>query len=455
MGMTDRIHIGCGAGFSGDRVDAPIAVVRALAEADAPAFLFFETLGERTLALAQLARQRDPERGFEPLLDQLLRPVLADCLIAGIRIVGNFGAANPRAAANAIKALALEIGCREPRIAVVIGDDLSEALPRLDLQKWEGEPESRHIDRTNIIAANAYLGAEGIAEGLDQGADIVVTGRVSDPSLVLGPLRHAFGWAADDWDRIAAGIVAGHLLECGSQVSGGYFADPGRKDVSGLDDTGYPIGVLDHDGGIEITKPAGTGGTVTLQTVKEQLLYEIHDPAAYLTPDGTADFTGITLDQAGPDRVRVNGVRGAPATDTYKATLCTRGGWLGEAEISYAGPGAEARARLTADILMARLKRRGLDLRTRIDLIGVVSVLGDDDGTLRDRSVGNAEDVRVRLAVEAEERAEAEAATQEVLALLCAGPAGGGGLRRWHVERIHTVSALVPKADVPVTVEIV
>ena len=453
--MTDRIYVGCGAGFSGDRVDAPVAVARDLARADGPAFLFFESLGERTLALAQLARQRDPKRGFEPLLTQLLRPILADCLAANIRIIGNFGAANPRGAAEAIKTLATELGCREPRVAIVLGDDLSDALPRLDLQKWEGEPESRTLDRANTVAANAYLGADGIAEGLDMGADIVVTGRVSDPSLTLGPLRHAFGWAADDWDRIAAGIVAGHLLECGSQVAGGYFADPGRKNVPGMDDIGYPIGVLDRDGGIEITKPEGTGGAVTLQTVKEQLLYEIHDPAAYITPDGVADFTGITLDQLGPDRVRVGGVRGAPATDTYKATICTRGGWLGEAEISYAGPGAEARARLTADILMARLKRRGLDLRSRIDLIGVVSVLGDDGGALRDRSVGSAEDVRVRLAVEAEDRHEAEAATQEVLALLCAGPAGGGGLRRWHVERIHTVSVLVPKADVPVTVEMV
>ena len=453
--MTDRIYVGCGAGFSGDRVDAPVAVVRDLAHADGPAFLFFESLGERTLALAQLARQRDPKRGFEPLLTQFLRPILADCLAANIRIIGNFGAANPRGAAEAIKTLAREIGCREPRVAIVLGDDLSDALPQLDLQKWEGEPESRQLDRANTVAANAYLGANGIAEGLDKGADVVVTGRVSDPSLTLGPLRHAFGWAADDWDRIAAGIVAGHLLECGSQVSGGYFADPGRKDVPGMDDIGYPIGVLGRNGSIEITKPEGTGGAVTLQTVKEQLLYEIHDPAAYITPDGVADFTGITLEQAGPDRVRVSGVRGTAATDTYKATLCTRGGWLGEAEISYAGPGAEARARLAAETLLARMKRRGLSPRTRIDLIGVVSVLGDDHGHMQGASVGNAEDVRLRLAVEDDDRTVVEAATQEVLALLCSGPAGGGGLRRWHTERIHTVSCLVPKADVPVTVEMV
>jgi hypothetical protein len=252
---------------------------------------------------------------------------------------------------------------------------------------------------------------------------------------------------------MAAGLLAGHLIECGSQVTGGYFADPGRKDVSGMAELGYPIADVSVDGRVEITKPPGTGGLVDARTVKEQLLYEIHDPSTYITPDGVMDLSDVEVAEVGPDRVRVSGVRGRPATSTYKVMVSLRGGWLGEGEISYAGPNAEARARLTGEVLRERLRRRRLALRTRIDLIGVVSVLDDDGGTLAAGRLGSAEDVRVRLAVEAERREDAEAATQEVLALLCTGPAGGGGARRRHVERIHTVSYLVPKATVPMRLE--
>jgi hypothetical protein len=448
-----RVFVGCGAGFSGDRVDAPGTVVPHLATLPGPRFLILETLGERTLADAQKARLADPDAGFEPLLDPLLRPVLAQCLEAGIRIVSNCGAANPHGAARRIRALAGELGLPEPRVAVVLGDDLTGRLAELPLTPWEGEREGLEIDHGRVVAANAYLGCVGIRQGLDEGADIVVAGRVADPALVLGPLLHAFGWGAEEHDRIAAGLLAGHLLECGSQVTGGYFADPGLKDVPGLDATGYPIAEIDAEGGILIGKAPGTGGCVTTRTVKEQLLYEIHDPAAYVTPDGVLDLTEVEVSQEGPDRVRVVGARGRPPTPSYKVTVSLRGGWLGEGEISYAGPGAEARARLTAEVLRARLVRRGLDLRSRIDLIGVASILDDDGGRLAGERVGRAEDVRVRLAVEGADEPSVAAATQEVLALLCAGPAGGGGVRRRHVERVHTVSCLVPKADLPVSVE--
>lgn len=448
-----RVFIGCGAGFSGDRVDAPGTVVPHLAVCNGPRFLILETLGERTLADAQKARLANPGTGFEPLLDELLRPVLAQCLDARIRIVSNCGAANPKAAGRFVKALAAELGLKEPKVAVVLGDDLTDRLSKLPLTPWEGEREDLTFEHDRVVAANAYLGCEGIREALDDGADIVIAGRVADPALVVGPLRHVFGWSADDINQIACGILAGHLLECGSQVSGGYFADPGLKDVPGLDYTGYPIAEIDADGGIVISKAPATGGCVTTRTVKEQILYEIHDPAAYVTPDGVLDLSEVEVTEIAPDRVRVTGALGKPATDSYKVTVCLRGGWLGEGEISYAGPNAEARARLTIDILRGRLERRKLDLRSRIDLIGVSSILDDDSGSLGRDNVGFAEDVRVRLAVEAPEKRTVEAATQEVLALLCAGPAGGGGVRRHHLERIHTVSFLVPKKDLPISVE--
>ncbi len=451
--MTQTIGIGCGAGFSGDRTDAPIAVVNALAARTEPAFLILETLGERTLADAQMARRRDPSAGFEPLLAEMLRPVLADCLRHKIRIVSNCGAANPKGAAHLIEDLADELGIAKPKVAVVLGDDLTADLPTLPRSPWEGEPEGSTIPLDKVVAANAYLGCQGIVDALDGGADIVVTGRVADPGLALGPLRHVFGWAADDWDKLASGILAGHLLECGAQVTGGYFADPGLKDVPEPDNIGYPIAEISADGSIIITKPNGTGGLVSERTVKEQILYEIHDPAAYITPDAVLDLTEVAVKRISENRVAVTGARGKPATDSYKVTVSLVGGWLGEGEISYAGPNAEARARLCADTLRRRLSRRELAVRSRIDLIGVSSIFDDDGGSLAADSIGRAEDVRVRLAVDAPDQATVEHATQEVLAMLCAGPAGGGGARRRHVERIKTISCLVPKSAVSHAVE--
>ncbi|MEM7496491.1 MAG: acyclic terpene utilization AtuA family protein [Pseudomonadota bacterium] len=446
--MSDTFLLGCGAGFSGDRVDAPGPVVDHIAASPHPGGLMLETLGERTLALAQNARLRDPEAGYEPLLEQLVAPILPRCIAHGIPVVGNFGAANPEAAARAISRIAATAGGPAPRIGVVTGDDIRDRLAEIEAVLWEGEDEGTAIPREGIIAANVYLGAGAVADALGQGAEIVVTGRVADPALALGMLMHHFSWAADDWPRLAAGALAGHLAECGAQVTGGYFADPGLKDVPGMASIGFPVIEVTADGGLTVTKPPGTGGRVDTRTVKEQLLYEVHDPAQYITPDVVLDLMDVTVDQTGEDRVAVGGVRGRPATQSYKVTVSVPGGWLGEAEISYAGPGAASRARLAADTIRERLKRRGLALRTRLDLIGVASVLDDDDGSLAAAAHTAPDDVRVRLAVEAPDKREVEAATQEVLALLCCGPAGGGGLRRHHVRRIRTVSCLVAKSAV-------
>ncbi|MDN3922374.1 acyclic terpene utilization AtuA family protein [Roseateles violae] len=437
------LRIGCAAGFSGDRTDAAAPVVEALAAAGGPAVLIFETLAERTLALAQLARRTDPEGGYEPLLDELLRPVLQRCLAAGIRIVSNFGAANPVGAARRIHGIARELGLQAPRIAVVEGDDLSGEAQRAALAATLG-PEGEGLQ---MVSANAYLGAEAIADALSAGAQIVVCGRVADPSLALGPALAHFGWARDDWDRIARATMAGHLLECGSQVSGGYYADPGFKDVPGLARLGYPIAEIEADGCCTITKPPGSGGRVDEHTVKEQLLYEVHDPAAYLTPDVTADISQARVVQVGADRVRLEGVRGHARPAGLKVNVCHETGWLAEGEISYAGARAEARARLAAEVLGERLAGLGL---LRADLIGVASVFGDDAGRwLAAQPVGEARDVRLRVALNHAERASAERLVREVTALYCCGPAGGGGVRTSLRPRLGTLSCLLPREQVP------
>ena len=440
---NNNLRIGCAAGFSGDRTDAAGPVVDALLAAGGPAFLIFETLAERTLALAQLARRANPDAGYEPLLDDMLRPVLARCLQGGIRIVSNFGAAHPEAAARRIHALAAELGLPAPRIAVVQGDDLSAPHQRPLLEQALGSA----LQGLDVVSANAYLGAEAIADALLAGADIVVCGRVADPSLAVGPALAHFGWARDDWTRIARATMAGHLLECGTQVTGGYYADPGYKDVPGLATLGYPIAEIDADGHCTITKPAGTGGRIDAHTVKEQLLYEVHDPAAYLTPDVVADITEAEVTEQAPDRVRLSGVRGHARPAGLKVNVCHATGWFAEGEISYAGARAEGRARLAAQVLRERLAGLG---PLRADLIGVASVFADDGGQwLADLPAGDAQDVRLRVALNHTDKPSAERLGREVTALYTCGPAGGGGVRTALRQRLGTVSCTVPREQVP------
>ena len=436
------LRIGSAAGFSGDRTDAALPVVDALIAAGGPSVLIFETLAERTLALAQLARRADPDTGYEPLLIDLLTPVLAKCLAHGVRIVSNFGAANPHGAARRIAALARELDVAVPRIAVVTGDDVSSVGHRSALDELLGAS----IGGRDIVSANAYIGAEAIAASLAAGAQIVVCGRVADPSLVVGPAMAHFGWAADEWDRLARATMAGHLLECGAQVTGGYYADPGLKDVPGLSRLGYPIAEIDADGNCNITKPAGSGGLIDEHTVKEQLLYELHDPQAYLTPDVVADISQARVIDLGRDRVRLEGVRGHPRTGTLKVNVCLATGWLAEGEISYAGARAEARARLAAEVLRERLAGLG---PLRADLIGVASAFADDAGRWLDATApGDARDVRLRVALRHDDRNIAERLTREVTALYTCGPAGGGGVRTSLKPTLGTLSCLLPRERV-------
>ena len=449
-GLTLTVYIGSGSGFAGDRSDAAVAVVEALAARGADArFLVFETLAERTLALAHLERRRDPTRGYSRSLDRFLRPVLDSCLLHGIRIVTNMGAANPEAAASRIMELARELGSRIPRVAVITGDDVTGAYTREELAQREVGDQLLK-EKVEIVSANVYLGALPIAHALNRGAEVVVTGRVADPALVLGPLVHAHGWKADEWDRLAAGTLAGHLLECGGQITGGYFADPGVKDVPGLSEIGYPIAEIEVDGTVTITKPMGSGGVVDRRTVTEQLLYEIHDPAAYLTPDVTLDLTFVEMEPAGPDRVLLQGARGRPPPDTLKATVCVDGGYLAEAEISYAGPNAAARAQLAISTVRERMSRRAPSLILRADALGVSGVLADDAGVSLAAAWPStrAEDIRVRFAAQGRDTLPLELLLDEVEALYCAGPAGGAGVRRRLVPRVFSASCLVDRARV-------
>jgi hypothetical protein len=339
--------------------------------------------------------------------------------------------------------MARELGAPAPHIAVVEGDDLSSPAHLALLRKQLGA----QLDGIRIVSANAYIGAEPIAAALDAGAQIVVCGRVADPSLTVGPAMSHFGWRGDDWGKLGRATMAGHLLECGAQVCGGYFADPGYKDVPGMEAIGFPIAEVEADGSCTIGKADGTGGLVTEATVKEQLLYEVHDPAAYLTPDVVADIADAEVQALGADRVALRGVRGHARPAHYKVNVCHEGGWLAEGEISYAGPRAEARARLAADVLRKRLDRLAL----RVDLIGAVSVLGDDTGrTLAATPDAGLRDVRLRVAATHDDRTQAERLVREVTALYTCGPAGGGGVRTTLTPRLNTISCLVPRELVPV-----
>ncbi|NDV89443.1 acyclic terpene utilization AtuA family protein [Aurantimonas aggregata] len=442
--MAERVfRVGCGAGFGGDRLDAAISVVAALVASGEPACLMFETLAERTLALAQ--RERGAGRiGYDAHLIDRLAPVLAACLDNRISIVGNFGAADPLGAAAAICDLASRLRCRVPRIAVVTGDDLmSGSRPEgLAALLASGVPEGE-----GVISANVYLGAREIAAAVREGADIVVTGRVADPALAVGPIAAHFGWNFDDpaqLDRLASATMAGHLLECGAQVTGGYFCDPGFKDVDGQDRIGFPICEIGPDGALVVTKAPGTGGCVTVQTVKEQLLYEIHDPRAYLTPDVVLDLGEVDVREIAPDRVLVSGARGRPRPETLKATVCYEGGFIGEGEISYAGPNALARARAAMDTVKRRVDP---ELKIRADLIGSVSLFAGDDGShMAQTPLPDSADVRLRIAVASKDRKLVEAAVYEVGALYTCGPAGGGGVRTGVRSRVSTGSVLVPRS---------
>ncbi|HXL14322.1 MAG TPA: acyclic terpene utilization AtuA family protein [Bradyrhizobium sp.] len=431
------IRIGSGAGYSGDRIEPALE----LAEKGNIQYLVFECLGERTVALAQQARMKNTEGGFDPLLEERMRAVLPVCAAKGIKIVTNMGAANPAAAARKTVEVAKSLGLARLKIAAVLGDDVLDACKERDLPIMEFDGTIKQLGN-RLLSANAYLGAEPMAEALSGGADVVITGRASDPALFLAPMVHAFGWAMDDWNLLGQGTLGGHLLECAGQITGGYFADPGYKDVVDLARLGFPIGEVREDGDLVITKVAGSGGAVTARTCKEQLLYEVHDPAQYIQPDVVADFAHVTIEEVAPDRVRVSGGRGARRPDTLKVSVGYLDGYIGEGQISYAGPGAVARGRLGLEIVRERLKLTGVAASEwRFELIGVDSLHGANHAARAQEPY----EVRLRVAGRTESLREAVRIGNEVETLYTNGPAAGGGVFKSARDVVAVASVLLPR----------
>ena len=372
--MSKTIRIGSGAAWWGDRVE-PAALNAERGKLD---YLCFETMAEATVSAAQVRARRDPAfPGYDTYLDDRMRAVLAACMRQGTRIVSNQGWINPDGAAQRIVHWLRELGFPGVKVAAVNGSLITDRVLQLTDRILENGAPTSTLAPT-LISAEVYLGAEKIVEALKQGAQIVVTGRVADPSIFMAPMMHEFGWDPLDHERLGAGNGIGHLLECGAQVTGGYFSDPGFKDVPEPWNFGFPIAEVDADGSAVITKVAGTGGAVTIETVREQMLYEVHDPANYLTPDVVVDFTTARLEAVGPDRVRVSHIGGKPRTPTLKVSIGCTEGFIGEDMFFYAGPGALRRAKLAKRILEERFRIVKLEAEEiRIDFLGLNAIHGE------------------------------------------------------------------------------
>ena len=414
------VRIGNGCGFWGDNLDAPVV----LAEKGGLHYLTLEYLAELTMSILALQRQRDPTAGYaSDFLDVLERLVPFLKNQPDLKIVTNAGGMNPAGCAARARDVLNKAGLSGRRIGVVTGDDL---MPRLDALMQGGWPfanldtgEPLAAVRPRVVSANAYLGARPLAEALRLGASIVIAGRVADASLTVGPAVHEFGWAWDDWDRLAGATVAGHLIECGAQATGGLWCN--WQEAADLADVGYPIAEMSEDASFLLTKPPGTGGAVNRETVAEQLLYEVGDPAAYLTPDVIADFTSVHLTERGRDRIHVGGGRGKPATDTYKVSIAYRDGWAASGTLVVAGPGAAAKARRCGEIVLERLRRAGAEPRhSHVEVIGAGACLPAPASV-------DAPEVVMRVAVRDARRAVVERFSKELAPLVTSGPPGVTG----------------------------
>lgn len=428
--MKTSVRIGCGAGFSGDRLEPALILVQQ-GELD---YLVLECLAERTIALAQKRKRQDATLGYDPLLERRIESLLPHLLEKKVRLITNMGAANPISAAKKIVDIAQRLSL-SVTVAAVTGDDVFSLLSGSETALETGQPLS---DSGALVSANAYMGVDAILPALATSADIILTGRVADPSLFLAPLIHEFGWAVDDYNHLGQGTVIGHLLECAGQLTGGYFADPGRKDVPDMAQLGHPFADVSPDGTAIFGKVAGTGGVLSLATAKEQLLYEVMDPGRYITPDVVADFTQVRLVETGLNQVMASGGCGQPRPNTLKVSVGYEAGFIGEGEISYAGSNALNRAKLAGAIIQERLQDRFADLR--IDYIGSTSVHRTAFGHYPDPY-----EIRLRVAGKAATAQQAALIGEEVEALYTNGPAGGGGARKYVHELVGIVSTLMDR----------
>lgn len=440
-----KIRIGSGAGYAGDRLEPAIELMKK-GNLD---YIVFECLAERTIAIAQQQKLKDPAKGYNHLLEYRMEKVVPLCKEKQIKVITNMGAANPIAAAKAIKAIALEQNISGLKIAVVLGDDILSQIDQYTNIDIIETGEKLETLKEHIVSANAYIGAKGIVEALEKDADIVITGRVADPSLVLAPLIFEFGWDWNNFDMLGKGTLAGHLLECGAQVSGGYYADPGCKDVPDLWDVGFPIAEIDENGTLTIEKLADAGGIVNTKTVKEQLLYELHDPSNYLTPDVTADFSNVFIEEVETNKVLATGASGKERNGFYKTSIGYKDCYIAKGEISYGGSGAFARAQLAGDIIKKRLAYTKVPIQElRIDYLGVNSLYKDEISNKIHNHKHDFTEVRLRIAARTLQKNDAAAVCNEVEALYTNGPAGGGGANVRVKEVISIASILVPSENI-------
>ncbi|MET3128286.1 hypothetical protein ABID42_003405 [Arcicella rosea] len=434
--MKQKIRIGCGAGFAGDRIEPAIV----LAEKGNLDYLVLECLAERTIALAQKRKLQDPSKGYDPLLERRITSLLPILVKNKICLITNMGAANPVEAAKKVSEIAQQLGLKV-KVFAVSGDDVFDKIDKNALAIETNEPLTTSGE---LISANAYLGIEGILEALKNEANIIITGRVADPSLFLAPMIHEFNWATDNYDLMGKGTVIGHLMECAGHITGGYFADPIKKPVENMDILGHPFVDVFQDGSAIISKVEGTGGVVNLQTAKEQLLYEVINPFEYFTPDVIADFTTVKLQEIAENQVKVSGGTGKQRPNTYKVSVGYKAFFLGEGEISYAGSSAFERAELAGNTLEKRLKNQFDDFR--VDYIGLNSVHRQSIDTI---SIPNTmPEIRLRVAGKAKTIDEATLIGEEVEALYTNGPAGGGGVRKYVNEVIGIISVLINREDI-------
>jgi len=435
-----KIRIGSGAGYAGDRLEPSLELI----EKGNLDYIAYECLAERTIAIAQQAKLKDPTKGYNALLEYRMNAALPIAYKHKVKIITNMGAANPLAALEVVKKIALEKGIKGIKIAAVYGDDVLPKLGKYQSKKvWETGKHLSELDG-EIVSANAYLGAEGIVEALRQGADVVITGRVSDPAIFMAPLIYEFGWKMDDWEMLGKGTIIGHLLECGGQATGGYYGDPGKKDVPEPWRLGFPLIEASENGDAFITKVPGSGGLVTEDTCKEQLIYEIHDPTSYITPDCVADFSKVHFEQAGKDVVKIIGATGKQRTDSYKVSLGYKDCFIGEGEISYGGPNCVARAKLARETVEERLKLRKVQIdELRMDIIGVDSLYRNSNSPVASQP----SEVRLYVAGRTKTQAEAAKIGNEVETLYTNGPAGGGGATAKVSEIISVASILIPRTD--------
>lgn len=439
-----RIRIGSGAGYAGDRLEPAVELM----EKGRLDYIIFECLAERTIAIGQQDKLKDPTKGYNQLLDHRMRKILPLVKSKGVKVITNMGSANPQAAAERTAQLAKELGVQGLKIAAVDGDDIYGDLKNyydeniLELGVALKEKEG------DIISANVYLGSEGILEALQGGADVIITGRVSDPALTIAPLMFEFGWNINDNPvEMGQATLAGHLLECGGQVTGGYYADPGYKDVPGLEVLGFPLVEVSEDGEFIVTKVEGSGGLVNAHTCKEQMIYEIHDPSRYLTPDTVADFSKVVFEEVAKDVVRATGATSHGKPESLKVSIGYRDCFIGEGAISYGGMNSMARAELAADIVKKRLDLIGCQMEEyRVDYIGYNSLYKSEISKQYSPEVFP--EIRLRFTGRTKDKANAALIGNEVEALYTNGPAGGGGAEKKVSEVISICSIFVPRDHV-------